>query len=33
MKKIINWVKEKYYAWKVRRQIKEMKDKDPFIYK
>jgi hypothetical protein len=27
------WLKEKYYAWKMRKKIEEMRKKDPFIYK
>ena len=27
------WLKDKYYAWKMRKKIKEMREKDPFIYK
>jgi hypothetical protein len=27
------WLKEKYYAWKVRKKIKKLREKDPFIYK
>ena len=27
------WLKEKYYQWKMKKKIKEMREKDPFIYK
>ena len=30
--KLFKWLKEKYYAWKMRRKVKEMREKDPFIY-
>jgi len=33
MKRIVNWFKEKYYKWKMKKKIKEMREKDPFIYK
>jgi len=33
MKKIINWFKDIWYKIKMRRKIKELKKKDPFIYK
>jgi len=33
MKKIIGWFKDQYYKFKLRQKIKEMKKKDPFIYK
>ena len=33
MKKIIEWFKEKYYTWKMKKKIEEMRKKDPFIYK
>jgi len=29
----VNWLKEKYYKWKMKKKIKEMREKDPFIYK
>lgn len=31
--KLFKWLKEKYYVWKMRRKVKEMREKDPFIYK
>ena len=33
MKRIINWFKDQYYKFKLRQKVKEMKKKDPFIYK
>lgn len=33
MQKLIKWFKDKYYAFKMRKQIKKMREKDPFIYK
>lgn len=33
MKKIVNWFKEKYYQWKMKKKLEEMRKKDPFIYK
>jgi len=33
---MINWIKEKYFEWKFKRgmkkKLKELKKKDPFIY-
>ncbi len=37
MKKIINWIKQKIFEFKQRRKfnkkLKELKKRDPFIYK
>ena len=33
MKKIVNWFKEKYYQWKMKKKLEEVRKKDPFIYK
>jgi hypothetical protein len=33
MKRIVNWFKEKYYQWKMKKKLEEMRKKDPFIYK
>jgi len=30
---MIKWFKELYYKWKMKRKIKEIRKKDPFIYK
>tara|TARA_B100002019_G_C21198854_1_gene562864 strand:+ start:484 stop:588 length:105 start_codon:yes stop_codon:yes gene_type:complete len=32
-KKIKEWFVERYYKFKMKRKIKEMQKKDPFIYK
>ena len=33
MKKIIDWFKNQYYKVKMRKKIKELRKRDPFIYK
>ncbi len=33
LKSIVDWFKDQYYKYKLRKKIKEMKKKDPFIYK
>jgi hypothetical protein len=33
MKRIVNWFKEKYYQWKMKKKLEEVRKKDPFIYK
>jgi len=33
MKKIIDWFKQIYNNYKLKKKIKEMRKKDPFIYK
>lgn len=33
MKKIINWFTDIWYKIKMRKKIKELRKKDPFIYK
>ena len=33
MKKIVDWFKDIWYKIKMRRKIKELRKKDPFIYK
>ena len=36
MKRLINWVKNKYNTWKhkkiVKKRLEEIKKRDPFIY-
>ena len=29
----MQWFKEKYYEYKMKKKIKELRKKDPFIYK
>jgi hypothetical protein len=33
VKRLINWFKDIIYKIKMRKRIKELKNKDPFIYK
>jgi len=33
MKKIKKWFKDLYARYKLRKKIKELREKDPFIYK
>lgn len=27
------WLKDKYYEWKMRKKLKKLRERDPFIYK
>lgn len=31
--KMWKWIKEKYFQWKMKKKIQELRKKDPFIYK
>lgn len=33
MRKLIEWIKNKYYRFKLKRRMKTPDNKDPFIYK
>jgi hypothetical protein len=33
MKRLVEWIKNIWYSIKMRRKIKELRKKDPFIYK
>jgi hypothetical protein len=32
IKRIVNWFKDKYYAYKRKKMLAELRKRDPFIY-